>query len=203
MTILCERCLSEAVSSYISDAIPSLDDIRSNKPTEEFPSSAQLASVHCHLTGMLKSIKEQIARLEEARKMIILQIDSVKWINAPVRRLPTDILHQIFLAYCEQPCSRAMKRPKPNSRNRDSSSTVASGFDSKATVEILLTWVCSRWRHIALEMPSLWATVLAHPPAAASGIGRGIYDVSMSEPTIREIYLKTLISNAFNHLSFI
>jgi hypothetical protein len=83
-----------------------------------------------------------------------------------------------------------MKRPKPNSRDRDSSSTVASGFDSKATVEILLTWVCSRWRHIALEMPSLWATVLAHPPAATTGIGWGIYDVSMSEPTIREIYLK-------------
>jgi hypothetical protein len=37
LIILGERCLSEAVSSYRSDFIPTLNDIPSHKPAEEVP----------------------------------------------------------------------------------------------------------------------------------------------------------------------
>jgi hypothetical protein len=183
MAALCEHCLFETVS-FKSDAIPTIDDIRSNKPMEEFSSPVEVASLESNLIATIEAIDQQMERLREARSEVLFQIQSLKWIyGAPIRRLPTEILQEIFLEYCKERCSRVAVS------TTDYDFVISSRLPSKLkgenlTVEMLLTRVCSRWRRIALEMPSLWAIV---SPSLAGGHVPPYLERSSQAPLVASI----------------
>ncbi|KAF7371132.1 F-box domain-containing protein [Mycena sanguinolenta] len=62
---------------------------------------------------------------------------------SPLRRMPAELLDEIFLWTCEFSNRRALSRGK---------------FD--LVLPWVLTWVSSRWRAVAISSPSLWSLVL-------------------------------------------
>ncbi|TFK63591.1 hypothetical protein BDN72DRAFT_729242, partial [Pluteus cervinus] len=58
---------------------------------------------------------------------------------APVSKLPTELLSDVFLHLVT-----------PNSSFERENGT---------TEPYTITWVCRRWRHIALALPRLWAKI--------------------------------------------
>ncbi|KAJ6592359.1 hypothetical protein B0H19DRAFT_886738, partial [Mycena capillaripes] len=53
----------------------------------------------------------------------------------PIQRLPVELLHEIFCACL------------PHAKYTPA---------SKRLAPLLVSWVCSRWRSIALSIPTLW-----------------------------------------------
>ncbi|KAJ6594642.1 hypothetical protein B0H19DRAFT_918190, partial [Mycena capillaripes] len=86
----------------------------------------------------LARLDEQIHELSTQRDQIQAYVDSHKALISYPRRLPHDILREIFLACL------------PTSRN-----AVMSAQESP----LLLCRICSTWRAIALSTPRLWASL--------------------------------------------
>ncbi|KAF8891942.1 hypothetical protein CPB84DRAFT_1683177, partial [Gymnopilus junonius] len=84
----------------------------------------------------IASLERQLRILEEKRKKTESLVEDYQIILSPIRRLPNDLLHEIFY-HC-----------LPTQRN---SALVASD------APILLTRICSKWRSLALSSPRLWA----------------------------------------------
>ncbi|KAF7375638.1 hypothetical protein MSAN_00452900 [Mycena sanguinolenta] len=96
-------------------------------------------------TRRLKSLDAEIADLQKSIDKLIEERDGLKtYVDAhqalisPVRRLPRDIVQEIFLVCL------------PTHRNCVMSATEAP---------ILLGRICSAWRAISLSLPSLWASL--------------------------------------------
>ena len=91
----------------------------------------------------LRQIDAEIQRLQEKRSVIRKSIDSYTTILSPIRRLPTDILREIFYQ-----CLHSTRNP----------------IMSAAEAPMLLTQVCSLWRSVALTSPDIWAELhIPHP----------------------------------------
>ncbi|KAJ7765761.1 hypothetical protein B0H16DRAFT_1524297 [Mycena metata] len=86
----------------------------------------------------LKRIDEESAVLQRERDFLATSIDAHKALITPVRRLPLDIIQEIFLACL------------PAHRNCVMSATEAP---------VLLGRICSLWRAISLNMPRLWTRI--------------------------------------------
>nr|GAT54334.1 predicted protein [Mycena chlorophos] len=86
--------------------------------------------------AQLIAIDEQIASLLEQRKSVAAYVADHQALITPLRRLPTDILEQIFLACL------------PTDR-------LAGMISSDAP--LLLSQICSEWRRVALSLPRLWS----------------------------------------------
>ena len=84
----------------------------------------------------LLQIDAEIQQLQEKRAVIQKSIDSYITILSSIRRLPTDILREIF-SHCLD-----------STRNH---------IMSAAEAPMLLTHVCSLWRSVALTSPDMWA----------------------------------------------
>ncbi|KAJ7106998.1 hypothetical protein C8R44DRAFT_555725, partial [Mycena epipterygia] len=93
----------------------------------------------------LRDTKEEISRLRDALKQLIRKrdgltelIDCHLALVSPARRLPQDILQEIFTACL----------PSQGLATMDSSES-----------PLLISHVCSAWRRLALAMPRLWASL--------------------------------------------
>ncbi|KAJ6493328.1 hypothetical protein C8R45DRAFT_185855 [Mycena sanguinolenta] len=116
--------------------------------TNFVPTDAQCDEIHAFLRGPrteLADVTEKIARLQTliddaARERDELEglIDAHLALVSPVRRLPDDIMQEIFLA------------ARPAGRNPAIISDEAP---------LLLCQICKSWRTIALTTPSLWASL--------------------------------------------
>lgn len=84
----------------------------------------------------IENFEEQLRLLKEKRTKIERSINDYHTILSPIRRLPDDLLDEIF-----HQCLPTQRNP----------ALVSS--DSP----LLLTRVCSKWRSLALSSPSLWA----------------------------------------------
>ncbi|KAK0487187.1 hypothetical protein IW261DRAFT_1589638 [Armillaria novae-zelandiae] len=60
---------------------------------------------------------------------------------SPIRSLPAELLGEVFLAHCAE-----------SDLNNSSGATFRKS-------RLLLLWVCSRWRAVALSMPRIWVAV--------------------------------------------
>ena len=108
----------------------------------------------------LQGIEAEVQRLEELMETMKTKRQGVqKIINdhniilSPVRRLPPDVLHEIFF-HC-----------LPTHRN-----PVMKSSESP----LLLTRICSSWRYIALSSPQIWSKIhipLPGDPSFSSGYG--------------------------------
>ncbi len=83
-------------------------------------------------------IKARYEDLVEQHLALSREIDAHRALIAPIRRVPTDILREIFL-HC-----------LPTKHN---------AVISSSECPILLTRICSGWRHIALNTAMLWASI--------------------------------------------
>ncbi|KAJ7452899.1 hypothetical protein FB451DRAFT_1050704, partial [Mycena latifolia] len=96
-------------------------------------------------TDKLQETTEEIARLEALLEQLTRQrdelaeyIDSHLALVAPARRLPEDILREIFIATL------------PLDRH--------PGMSPRAS-PLLISRICNDWRTLALSMPRLWASL--------------------------------------------
>ncbi|KAL1713328.1 hypothetical protein EV715DRAFT_183770, partial [Schizophyllum commune] len=91
------------------------------------------------LTSELRTIKKEIARLTARQDRITHQLDLISSTLAPIRRVPREILSEIFVSFREQ------------LRNVNLTQTI---FRTVASV-------CRLWRDVALDTPRLWTHIHA------------------------------------------
>ncbi|KIM43023.1 hypothetical protein M413DRAFT_394032, partial [Hebeloma cylindrosporum] len=105
----------------------------------DLPSESELQDafqLRSNLQEVLIQVDTEIKRLKERRADIQKSIDTYNHVLSPARRLPPDILREIFY-HC-----------LPDDHNPTMSAKEAP---------VLLTRVCSTWRAIALTSPPIWA----------------------------------------------
>lgn len=88
----------------------------------------------------LKDLDSEMQRLRDRREMVSTTINRYHPIFAPIRRLPLDVLFEIF-THC-----------LPEDHNP---------IISAAEAPILLTHICGSWRSFALSSPRLWSRIHA------------------------------------------
>ncbi|KAI3600736.1 hypothetical protein WG66_014176 [Moniliophthora roreri] len=123
---------SRILASYI------LDFLRSGSPPNEEISSL--------VKSVLEDMEERMAKYEEdlrnlQAKMRILQWkrDSLRSLYAPVRRLPAEVLSNIFIL-----C-------------KGENLVTSSGYRRSTTV--VVASVCTRWRRVSVSTPQIWTRI--------------------------------------------
>lgn len=96
-----------------------------------FELDEKIREEHERLERMVREVKRGIATLDIKRQEIEKEIQTTKEFLSPMRRLPDDLVRQLFLA-----C-----------------------FDDSAYAGWRLAAVCLSWRRLALDMPRLWSKV--------------------------------------------
>ncbi|KAF7360841.1 F-box domain-containing protein [Mycena sanguinolenta] len=144
--------------SHPSDDSPSAfihDLIRSH---HQLPNS-QFLSILASLSNQLASCDEEVARLraridELGRRRVDLQeqYDQCQTLFAPARRLPSEILGEIF----------ALTADVTTERSPDESEMLALRTLAQADI-LAISQVCARWRAISSSTSSLWTTIRLHP----------------------------------------
>jgi len=93
-------------------------------------------------------IQETYSSLMEQRQALLAEIEGYHNLISPARRLPIDILQEIFLHTLPTPHNALMDPHK---------------------CPLLLTRICHGWRKIALSTPQLWSSIHIPIPPLASG----------------------------------
>ena len=100
----------------------------------------------------INRIKEIYSNLMEQRQVLLTEIEGYHNLISPARRVPIDILQEIFL------------HTLPTSHN---------ALMDPHECPLLLTQICSGWRRIALSTPQLWSSIhVPIPPVSSSSPGR-------------------------------
>jgi hypothetical protein len=123
----------EYVALLRNNDIPSESTIREVKESLHAP-LIELQEIEIEIQRLC----ELVETMKIKRKTIQKRIDDHNIILSPVRRLPLDVLHEIFF-HC-----------LPTHRN-----PIMSSSESP----ILLTHICSSWRAIALSSPRIWSKI--------------------------------------------
>ncbi|KAK6996921.1 hypothetical protein R3P38DRAFT_1948158 [Favolaschia claudopus] len=104
----------------------------------------QLLSLESEIAKLQKSIE----KLEETRRDLSTYVEAHKALISPIRRMPLDVLSEIFVACL------------PTHRNCVMSASEAP---------ILLGHICSSWRTLSLCTPRLWASLHVVQPRGNEG----------------------------------
>ncbi|KAJ7737550.1 hypothetical protein B0H16DRAFT_1466190 [Mycena metata] len=147
---------SESVVSALSPSQERLirDTLRSHY---ELP-AGQIASLLSSLSDQLSKCDEEVAKLERRiteinahRAVLLGQYHDCKALLAPARRLPPEILGEIFALTSDSASTSASANGNFN---------YAASLERIANSSILaLSQVCARWHDIALGTPALWSKV--------------------------------------------
>ncbi|KAJ6568911.1 hypothetical protein B0H19DRAFT_938619, partial [Mycena capillaripes] len=121
-----------------------------------------------HLASTISTISEQLARYENEIPRLRAQLeqaeadcaalkehyDAVRSLLAPIRRLPSEVLVQIFRG-CEDPPDEDPDTVEPATEDPDSS--LHNQMARLARQPLLtLSQVCIRWHGIVMGTPTLW-----------------------------------------------
>ncbi|KAJ7202082.1 hypothetical protein GGX14DRAFT_463762 [Mycena pura] len=126
----------------------------------------------------LDQLQRAIDKLAEERSSLAAYIDGHNALLSPIRRMPLDIIQEIFVA-----CM-------PTHRNCDMRATEAP---------VLLGRICSAWRAISLTTPRLWSRVhivepsLNHSSSSPSTRLLSLYDEALAQ---RLATIKTWLSRS-------
>ncbi|KAJ7095162.1 hypothetical protein B0H15DRAFT_94819 [Mycena belliarum] len=157
--------------------------------TNFVPTDTQHNEIRVFLDESLKNVREmdaeisrlgaQMAHLIEQRENMCNDIDAHQAMITPVRRLPRDILQEIFVACL------------PTDRN-----SVITPLDAP----MLLGQICSPWRTIALTTPCLWSTLHVVIPGTAEKIARvsETIKVWLSRSGALPLSITVVLSRTFN-----
>ncbi|KAJ7479516.1 hypothetical protein FB451DRAFT_1086115 [Mycena latifolia] len=88
------------------------------------------------LDDEISEVQKALDKLTEERVRLLAYVDAHRALISPVRRLPLDIIQEVFLACLPWPRNCAM---------------------SATEAPVLLGRVCSSWRTISLSTPRLWS----------------------------------------------
>ncbi|KAF7299762.1 F-box domain-containing protein [Mycena chlorophos] len=99
----------------------------------------------------LHSLDAAIQKLEQERAVLLAHIAKHEALLSPIRRLPHDMLQEIFKACMPADRNIAMSSSEP---------------------PLVLSRICSRWRNIALGTPMLWSKLHVVEPAAGTVVRR-------------------------------
>ncbi|CAK5272284.1 unnamed protein product [Mycena citricolor] len=106
----------------------------------------------------LAALRQSMEKLEGEKRQLSAYVDAHSALISPVRRLPVDVIREIFLACL------------PTARNCVMSTTEAP---------LLLGRVCSSWRDISLSTPRLWSKLhIVHPTSVSYHNYGGAPDLS-------------------------
>ena len=119
-------------------------------PSAEAEVSLQnsISDLHSTLTAVddeIHRLRASLASLEGYRTDLHEHLMLRRAVLSPIRRLPAEILGEIFL-FAAEGCS--MIWPRPNGTKADEDS-----------MPWLLGKICSFWRSVALSLPKLWAEI--------------------------------------------
>ncbi|KAJ7591999.1 hypothetical protein C8J56DRAFT_1162513 [Mycena floridula] len=133
-----------------SNEIPSAADISA---LADFAAGAAQAANE--LQNTISQVEEILALLEEARKKVIHLAEECRTIRDPVRRLPQEVLSEIFLeaSIIQRDVWQAAACIDPKTRLPPLSS-----LDRRAA-PWTLTHVARRWRITALTDPKIWSSI--------------------------------------------
>ncbi|KAF8909144.1 hypothetical protein CPB85DRAFT_753724 [Mucidula mucida] len=141
----CDYCQSTCFGYRTSEPQPP-PDIARLLATNDPPSSSEdeeFRQIRHDGAKHLSDLDETIGEMREALEGLMIEREALAWkvqncglVLNPVRRLPADILHEIFLFACE----RSAKNPS----------------HYYIVAPTILTSVCRSWNHIAATDPQLW-----------------------------------------------
>ncbi|KIK63430.1 hypothetical protein GYMLUDRAFT_466852 [Collybiopsis luxurians FD-317 M1] len=144
---LCSRCGENVPESRIRVDFPSL---HARLRSEFGPASGQPEEIN----PILESLQQDLEDLETAgfglqthRSCIIELAAQTKSLLSPIRKIPDEILQDIF-DYCCDTNSFVVSAP---------SETATCDIRNKPTM--VLSSTCSRWYRNALSMPTLWSRI--------------------------------------------
>ncbi|PBK61842.1 hypothetical protein ARMSODRAFT_867132, partial [Armillaria solidipes] len=92
----------------------------------------------------IKELEETLAYLKHRRTDLAHSISVYKAYLAPIRRLPVELLCQIFLEACafgDFPIGEEIRET----------------FQSQSQTALRIASVCSYWRSVSLSFPPLWS----------------------------------------------
>ncbi|KAF7376680.1 hypothetical protein MSAN_00085000 [Mycena sanguinolenta] len=113
------------------------------------------------LDDEIAELQKAIDKLAEERHILQTYVDGHKALVSPVRRLPLDIIQEIFVACI------------PTHRNCVMSASEAP---------VLLGRISSAWRAISLTMPRLWARLhIVEPPRGRYGVPNVLIDDKVTQ----------------------
>ncbi|CAA7269501.1 unnamed protein product [Cyclocybe aegerita] len=128
--------------------LPGLSQLSSFVGTDHIVTDDEVSEINALLVPPMKtlrSLEDEIDKINQILKNLCQQhaslseeINTVRTIIAPIRRIPTDILIEIF------------HRCLPTEHNV---------WMNKRQCPLLLTHVCRNWRKVTIATPSLWASV--------------------------------------------
>ncbi|KAF5316771.1 hypothetical protein D9619_006711 [Psilocybe cf. subviscida] len=101
------------------------------------------------LQGEIDRVSAHLDELYSKHRALFRKVDAHRALMAPIRRVPVDIIQNIFLLCLPTQHNPTMSR-------RDS--------------PMLLTQVCSNWRHIAHSTPLLWSAIHIAVPSDMSNL---------------------------------
>ncbi|KAJ7133657.1 hypothetical protein C8R43DRAFT_894926 [Mycena crocata] len=112
----------------------------------------------------IAAMQQAMDKLREERNGLVTYLDAHKALISPVRRLPLDIIQEIFIACL------------PTHRNCAMSAQEAP---------VLFGRICSSWRAVSLSTPRLWAKLhIAEPSGSPSNMSGVLsYDEKMAQRT--------------------
>ncbi|KAJ6481680.1 hypothetical protein C8R45DRAFT_1002655 [Mycena sanguinolenta] len=138
--------------------------------TNYCPRDDELVQIKSLLTEpctRLKRLEDEIAVLQKTMDKLIEERDTVaafveahKALTSPLRRLPLDIIEELFMACL------------PTNRNCVMSATEAP---------VILGRVCSSWRTISLSTPRLWSRLHIVEPTRPYSTNTGLYEAKVAQ----------------------
>ncbi|RDB16442.1 hypothetical protein Hypma_002924 [Hypsizygus marmoreus] len=132
---------------------------------------SSLAQIDTQLIELLRSVKS-VLQLRRREKRVLSRFHCIL---SPIRRLPRELLVEIFL----------FSRYWPSETDDFGRTAVGPGCEFSL---LSITHVCSEWRRVALTTPALWATIYACHEGYDPTIPR-------SDP-IADEYLQTWLSRS-------
>ncbi|EAU83385.2 hypothetical protein CC1G_09079 [Coprinopsis cinerea okayama7 len=109
--------------------------------TNYTPSDLEISEIRF----LVQNVKTQLALLDNYREQLSHYIDKHAALASPIRRIPDDILREIFIASLPRTPTFSSTEP-PHT----------------------LGWVCRRWREVALSTQRLWSTVYVSMPCESN-----------------------------------
>ncbi|KAJ7069457.1 hypothetical protein C8F01DRAFT_976980, partial [Mycena amicta] len=114
-------------------------------PTDE--EVAQIKTLLVEPRVRLRDLDERIEKLQEERDKVAAHIAAHEALISPIRRIPLDILQELFLACLPSDRNCAMASSEP---------------------PLQLGRVCSHWRTVVSQFPAMWAKLHIVEPVIAS-----------------------------------
>ncbi|KIK50937.1 hypothetical protein GYMLUDRAFT_50895 [Collybiopsis luxurians FD-317 M1] len=113
----------------------------------------------------IAQLEEALGKLKNTRDSFKHSIDAVKSLCAPVRRLPEDVLIEIFAIYADL----VGNRWSDNYSLTLYASQLPGQVPCIFSPYLELSWICSYWRKVVFERPTFWSSfslAFSAPPNA-------------------------------------